>query len=375
MKILADIALSNAQKVFAQYGEVVVKKGREIVADDLVDVDVLITRSITKVNKDLLTKANKLKFVGTATAGTDHIDIDYLNEKGIKFTNAAGSNKESVGDYVLSVLLVFANRYDLNLEGMTIGIVGCGNTGTQVEHKAKALGMTVLKCDPPRLAAGDKTCFATLDECLACDFISFHVPLIKDGPYCTVHMLTEEKLRSLKPNMFVINASRGVVVDNEALVKVLNDRHDLKVWLDVFEGEPEIKVKEVLPLVKGATPHIAGYSYESKRRAVVMLAEDMAKMLNLPKTLPYQMPASEFSELYLGAVSELDRDVISRLVFSIYDVRRDSLLFKNRFTDGKSFDLMRQTYRDRRELSSLKLLNVPSKFKERLSLLGFNVQD
>ncbi|MDD7286620.1 MAG: 4-phosphoerythronate dehydrogenase [Succinivibrio sp.] len=373
MKILCDIALPNSVEVFSQYGEVALKNGRQINADDLVDVDVLIIRSITKVNEDLLSKANKLKFVGTATAGMDHIDTALLDKKGIAYSNAQGSNCESVGDYILSVLLVLAEKYSISFEGKSIGIVGCGFVGSQVYNKAKALGLTIVKNDPPRFKAGDKTCNATLDEALACDIVTLHVPLIKDGEYKTLHLIDEQKLLKLKPNAIFINASRGNVVDNEALSEFLEKRPDVKVWLDVFEGEPQINCKKLLSQVDGATAHIAGYSYESKRRANVMLANTLAHVLKLEDPKAYQMPKPEIESTSLGKVENLDLDLIRRLVFSVYDVRRDSLMFKNCFKDAKSFDAMRSNYRERRELSSLHLLNVEDKFKEQLSLLGFSV--
>ena len=373
MKFLCDIALPNSVEVFSQYGEVALKNGRQINADDLVDVDVLIIRSITKVNEDLLSKANKLKFVGTATAGMDHIDTALLDKKGIAYSNAQGSNCESVGDYILSVLLVLAEKYNLSFEGKSIGIVGCGFVGSQVYNKAKALGLTIVKNDPPRFKTGDKTCNATLDEALACDIVTLHVPLIKDGEYKTLHLIDEQKLLKLKPNAIFINASRGNVVDNEALSEFLEKRPDVKVWLDVFEGEPEINCKKLLSQVDGATAHIAGYSYESKRRANVMLANTLAHVLKLEEPKAYQMPKPEIESTTLGKVENLDLDLIRRLVFSVYDVRRDSLMFKNCFKDAKSFDAMRSNYRERRELSSLHLLNVEDKFKEQLSLLGFSV--
>ena len=373
MKILCDIALPNSVEVFSQYGEVALKNGRQINADDLVDVDVLIIRSITKVNEDLLSKANKLKFVGTATAGMDHIDTALLDKKGIAYSNAQGSNCESVGDYILSVLLVLAEKYSISFEGKSIGIVGCGFVGSQVYNKAKALGLTIVKNDPPRFKAGDKTCSATLDEALACDIVTLHVPLIQDGEYKTLHLIDEQNLLKLKPNAIFINASRGNVVDNEALSEFLEKRSDIKVWLDVFEGEPEINCKKLLSQVDGATAHIAGYSYESKRRANVMLAFTLAKVLKLEEPKAYVMPKPEIESTTLGKVENLDLDLIRRLVFSVYDVRRDSLMFKNCFKNAKSFDAMRSNYRERRELSSLHLLNVEDKFKEQLSLLGFRV--
>lgn len=374
MKILCDIALPNSEEIFTQYGQVVLKKGREINSDDLVDVDVLIIRSITKVNEELLSKANKLKFVGTATAGMDHMDTALLDKLGIKYSNAEGSNCESVGDYILSVLLVLAQKYDFSFEGRTIGIIGCGHVGTQVENKAKALNLSIKKCDPPKFDNGDLSCNSTLEEALACDIVTLHVPMNKDGKYKTKYMVSLEQLQKLKTNCVFINASRGGVVNNNDLAEVLKIRKDLKVWLDVFEGEPSIDNHKLLSLVDGATAHIAGYSYESKRRANVMLADTMSKLLNLKEPAVYTMPVPEVVSMEIGEIENLDLDLISRLVFSVYDVRRDSNKFKANFTDGKSFDAMRQSYRERRELSSLSLLNVPQQFKETLSLLGFRVK-
>ena len=373
MRILADAALPNAKEVFSQYGEVILKAGRQIEDRDLEDIDALIIRSVTKVNKELLTYASKLKFIGTATAGTDHVDCELLDEMGIAFDNAPGSNCESVGDYILSTLLVLAQRYSFDFAGKSIGIIGCGHTGSQVFNKAKALGLNIVKNDPPRFRNGDLSCQGTLDEALACDIVTFHVPLQKEGIDKTYHLLNKERIEALKPGTLVINASRGPVMDNEAMYEFLKSGRDLKVWCDVFEGEPEIKVRELIPYLQGATAHIAGYSYESKRRASVMLASSMSKLLNLEDPKPYKMPTPELQALDIGKIETLDLNLINRLVFSVYDVRADAYLFKNSCVDGKSFDKLRVNYRERREMSSLTLHNVPKAFKERLALLGFTL--
>ncbi|MGN1282050.1 MAG: 4-phosphoerythronate dehydrogenase [Succinivibrio sp.] len=375
MKILCDKALPNSLEVFSPFGEVVLKNGREISALDVQDADVMIIRSVTKVDEGLLRHAKKLKYVGTATAGTDHLDTKLLDRMGIKYASAPGSNAQSVGDYVLSVLLVLAQRYSLCFEGKSVGIIGCGHVGSYVEAKARALKLKVVKCDPPRFSAGDRTCNASLEDALQCDIVTLHVPLLKNSDNCTYHMIDKDRLMSLKKGAVLINASRGAVVDNTALHDVLKKRHDLKVWLDVFEGEPEIEEKDLLSLVEGATPHIAGYSFESKRRASVMLAEDMSSTLSLNKKVSYTMPVPEICTVSLGDVKSLDYDLISRLVFSVYDVRRDSHAFKNSFTGAKSFDLMRQNYRERRELCSVEIINTRKEIATILSDLGFTVKN
>lgn len=373
MRILADKALPNASEVFSQYGEVLLKEGRKIVSSDLKDIDALIIRSVTKVNDELLKEANVLKFIGTATAGTDHIDMEATSKRNIVTVNAPGSNAVSVGDYVLSVLLVLSERFNLDLNKTSIGIVGCGNTGSQVARKAEALGMTVRKNDPIRFKNGDLSCGASFDDALSCDIVTFHVPLQKEGPYKTYHMLDYDRMMALKPNTIIINASRGPVVCNKSLKEALKIRSDLKAWCDVFEGEPEISERDLLPLLCGATPHIAGYSYESKRRASVMLAQSMAQALNLDAPRPYKMPDSELCELSLGNIKSLDLNLLARLVFSVYDVRFDAYRFENLFHDAKSFDYQRVNYRERRELNSLKLKNVPKEYAQCLEDLGFSV--
>ena len=375
MKILVDSAMPNALEVFSPYGEVVLKPGRDIVREDLKDIDALMIRSVTKVDEKLLAGASKLKFVGTATAGCDHVDEGLLKQLKIGFASAPGANKESVGDYILSVLLVFAQRYDLKLDGMSIGVVGCGNTGSEVIKKAEALNMRVVKRDPPLFDTGQKEYGASLEDCLSCDFTTFHVPLIEDGKYKTYHLIDETALQTKIGKGFLINASRGAVLDNKALLALFEKGEKLRVWLDVFEGEPDISYKKLIPFLEGSTAHIAGYSYESKRRAAYMLAVSMCKYLNIPLKSSFIVPPPEFSELDIGRIDTLDRDLISRLVFSIYDVRRDSFLFKNRCIDGKSFDALRKNYRERRELSSLTLCNVPIEYRETLKGLGFSLND
>lgn len=374
MKILCDRALPNAVEVFSRFGEVYTKSGREITGEDLKDTDALIIRSVTKVDQKLLDKADRLKFVGTATAGTDHIDFNLLEKRGIIAASAPGANAQSVADYVLSVLLVLAQRYSLNYEGKTIGVIGLGHVGSYVEEKAKAMKLRVVKCDPPRLKSGDLSCSADLKDALGCDIVTLHVPLLKESDNNTYHMIDRQKLLSLKKGAVLINASRGGVVDNQALYEVLKERADLKVWLDVFEGEPEIMVKEMLGLLEGATPHIAGYSFESKRRATLMLAEEMAEKLNLKEALSYTMPEPEIGAIDLGEVDKPDLNLITRLVFSVYDVRRDSHTFKNSFNGAKSFDLMRQNYKERRELSSVKIRNAKGEVASTLRALGFTVE-
>ena len=150
MKILADQAIPNAKQILSAFGDVTLKYGREITADDLEGVEALFIRSVTNVNEELLAKADTLKFVGTATAGIDHIDRKALDARNISFAAAHGCNARSVADYMLSVWMVLAQRYDLDFSQMSIGLVGIGHVGTRVMRRAEALGMKVVCGDPLR---------------------------------------------------------------------------------------------------------------------------------------------------------------------------------------------------------------------------------
>lgn len=200
-------------------------------------------RSVTKVNESLLA-GKPIKFVGTATAGTDHVDEAWLKQAGIGFSAAPGCNAIAVVEYVFSSLLMLAERDGFSLHGRTVGIVGVGNVGRRLQARLEALGIKTLLCDPPRADRGDEGDFRPLEELVAqADILTFHTPLFKDGPYKTRHLADEKLIRSLKPGAILINACRGAVVDNTALLTCLNEGQKLSVVLDVWEGEPELNVE------------------------------------------------------------------------------------------------------------------------------------
>lgn len=373
LNILVDKALVNADKIFSVFGQVTLKEGRSIQASDLKDIDALIIRSVTKVNKDLLSMSNKLKFVGTATAGFDHIDINLLKEYGIAFSSAPGSNKESVGDYVLSTLLYASMRHNLDFTNKSIGVIGCGNTGSQVCTKAQALGLKLVKCDPIRKKDGDISCDASFLQAISCDIVSLHVPLIKQGEYKTYHMLNETNFNYLKDDVLLINASRGDVIDNVAFCNYLKKHDSIKAYFDVFEGEPQILCHELLSYLQGASAHIAGYSYESKIRASYMLAKELAKVLALSYDQEFKYEDLELTSLNLADDYILDLNLIRRLVNLVYNVQEDHYKFKHYFKDKESFDALRKNYRQRHELQTLVLNNVRASDVAIFKALGFSV--
>ncbi len=420
LKILADQAIPNAQAIFSAFGEVELKYGRDIQPSDLSGVDALIVRSVTKVNEELLSGADKLQFVGTATAGVDHVDIPELDRRNIKFAAAHGCNARSVADYVLCVWMVLAQRYGLDLSKMSIGIVGMGHVGTRVYRRAQALGMKVVCSDPIRahelktlldsmqdkanptfggndiklaavriLSEGDaRLCDIdladpalydhTLAEALACDIVTLHVPLTERSPsniYPTFHMVGKEQLQSLREGQILINTARGAVVDNQALYELLQERPGyIHAWLDVFENEPNLLVPDLVPYLEGSTAHIAGYALEAKNRGTQMVAEAMIKALNLPDTLKVPRAESDITRLELSSQAVLNQDLLSRIIFSIYDVRRDDSLFRTKCCDGPSFDQLRKTYQERHEFDTVKIKTATQEQFRLLYRLGFNIQ-
>ncbi|MDO2947732.1 4-phosphoerythronate dehydrogenase [Aeromonas simiae] len=354
MKIVADENMPHVRELFGELGEVTLLPGRDMTAAQLAQADVLLVRSVTRVNADLLAQASRLQFVGTATIGTDHVDQPLLAARGIAFASAPGCNRISVGDYVLSALLVLAERHGLTLAGMTLAIVGAGNTGRAVASHASALGMQVRYCDPPRARAEGAASFVSLEEALQADVVSFHVPLTREGTDATWHLLNAARIAALRANQFLINASRGEVWDNQALLERQRGAAPLSLVMDVWEHEPDI-LTELVPHTEIATPHIAGYSLEGKARGTWMLYEALcARLGRSPRQeLASLLPAPDVLALTLGQPPS--QALIGRLVHLVYDVRRDDARFRRELGQPGSFDRQRKCYPERRELSSLRL--------------------
>ena len=371
MKILVDENMPYARELFSRTGDVLAVPGRPIPEAELNDADGLMVRSVTKVNADLLA-GKPVKFVGTATAGTDHIDEDYLRQQGIAFSAAPGCNAIAVVEYVFSSLLLLAERDGFQLQDRTVGIVGVGNVGGRLQARLEALGIRTLLCDPPRADRGDQEEFLPLSTLVAeADILTFHTPLFKDGPYKTLHLADEALLMAMKPDSILINACRGPVVDNAALLKVLTQRDDLSVVLDVWEPEPELSL-ELLEKVDIATAHIAGYTLEGKARGTTQVFEAWTRFIGQPQTVPLDslLPAPEFGSVTLHG--DLDQATLKRLVHLVYDVRRDDAPLRHVAAIPGEFDRLRKNYQERREWSSLQVLCDTPATAELLTKLGFN---
>lgn len=372
MKIVVDENMPHALELFAEFGEVIPLPGRQMQAADLQDADVLLVRSVTRVDAALLATSPRLRFVGTATIGTDHVDKALLAARNIPFFSAPGCNKYSVGDYVLSALLVLAERHELNLSEMSLAVIGAGNTGECVARKAESLGMRVLRCDPPRArAAAQAGAFVDYQTALGADIVSFHVPITREGPDATFHLLDEQVIAARPAGQILVNASRGEVWDNQALLARQQGLEPLRLVMDVWEGEPE-PLRALVPHTEIATPHIAGYSLEGKARGTWMLYQALCQQLGRAARQDLQslLPAPEVRALTPG--QPVDQALIKQLVHLIYDVRRDDARFRNRIELPGSFDEQRKHYPERRELSSLHV-NGPFA-SDTLARLGFTVQ-
>ena len=371
MKILVDENMPYARELFSRLGEVRAVPGRPIPTDALTYADALMVRSVTKVNEALLGD-KAIKFVGTATAGTDHVDQSWLTQAGIGFSAAPGCNAIAVVEYVFSALLMLAERDGFALADRTVGIVGVGNVGGRLQKRLEALGIKTLLCDPPRADNGDEGDFRSLDELVAeADVITFHTPLYKEGQYKSLHLADEALIRRLKPGTILINACRGPVVDNAALLKCLEEGQNLSVVLDVWEPEPDLNLA-LLDKVDLGTSHIAGYTLEGKARGTTQVFEAYSQFIGQPQevALSTLLPAPEFGRISLHG--PLDQPTLKRLAQLVYDVRRDDAPLRKVAGIPGEFDKLRKNYLERREWSSLTVECDDADAAELLQKLGFN---
>ena len=357
MLIVADENIPLIEAFFASFGEIRRLAGRQITRADVHDADVLLVRSVTRVDRELL-EGSAVRFVGTCTIGTDHLALDYFEQAGIQWSSAPGCNARGVVDYVLGSLLTLADIEGADLAQRTYGVVGAGEVGGRLVRVLRDLGWNVRVCDPLRQAA-EGAGYVSLEQIIEqCDVISLHTPLSKNGEFATWHLLDEARLNRLKPGTWLINASRGPVVDNAALRKVLNAREDLQAVLDVWEGEPQVDV-ELADLCVLATPHIAGYSLDGKQRGTAQIYEALCDFLGqAPQVqLADLLPAPWLARVELSANSD-QAWALAMLCRGVYDPRRDDADFRRTLTGSGdqqklAFDALRKLYPVRREIEGL----------------------
>lgn len=342
MKVVLDEKIPYLKDVLETLGyTVLAKPGTEIGRDDVADACALFVRTRTRCGEALL-GGSAVRFVGTATIGHDHIDKEFCKSAGIVWKNAAGCNADAVLQYVQSVIYTWAS----SLEGLSIGVVGVGEIGSRVAAWAERAGMTVLKNDPPKAAAGEKGLVQLEKIAEECDIITFHTTLECGGEFPTWHLADEKFMNSLKRCKLLINASRGEVVDNKALLYALKNGWVGAAALDVWENEPFID-KELLERAFVATPHIAGYSAEGKMNATRMVLEYFFDFMGHDK-----------GKLSVLRLMPPENDVViaaseREAALAIYSPLADT---KNLKEKCEEFESLRNNYNLRRETKSYRIM-------------------
>lgn len=341
MKIVADKHVPFLEGVFEPYAEVVYIDGRAINHDDIVDADALIIRTRTKCNADLL-EGTKVSMIATATIGMDHIDLDYCREHHIEVHNAEGCNAGGVMQYVFSALYGIAARKGIKLDDATIGIIGVGHVGKKVESMARYLGFKVLRCDPPRAAVEGAEGFCSLEYLLAnSQVVTMHVPLDET----TRGMADEEFFMLMRPGAIFINAARGEVMDENALMQAIPKLG--AVVIDTWNHEPNVN-KELVDMVDIATPHIAGYSYQGKQNGTASAVQSVARHFGIKELYNYypqaDIPDHEPIQLDLEDKNHGERAAVFQYNYPIFT---DDFRFR---MDPDDFEKLRSEYQYRREI-------------------------
>lgn len=373
LTIVADSNIASLDEFFnpvalgqntEQQVQVIRVAGRDINAQLMADVqpDVLLIRSVTSINESLLSDNNSVKFVGSATIGTDHVDQEYLAERNITFANAAGCSKHSVAQYVVTAILTLRPQYwQQSTKPLTLGIIGLGNIGSTLAQYANDLGWKILGYDP--LLATSDINNASLEQVLSqSDIVSLHVPLTdrKDtdaqdavsnsisnnvSDYPTRHLINAETLTLMSPHTMLINSARGPVIDAAAL-EVDIDATERQVVLDVFEHEPQVS-ESLLSKLAIATPHIAGYTLEGKLRGTQIIYDALCKKLAVLPVLSMHQLLPLNTYLWFELKEHPDR------LQKFYDIKKDDGALRNKVTNGKvkgsDFDQLRRDYHLRRE--------------------------
>jgi erythronate-4-phosphate dehydrogenase len=380
MKIIADANIPFVAECFSSIGEVQVIGGREITPGIVSDADVLLVRSITPVGGDLLT-GSKVRFVATATIGFDHIDVDFLRRSNIGFASAPGSNANSAAEYVIAGLLEMGRKYDIDLEDKSIGIIGVGNVGSRVANKCSALGMQIYLNDPPLRRETGEGKYLALDELFDCDFITLHTPLTFEGVDKTYHLADEKFFKSLRERCVFFNASRGGVVDSEALKTAIRSGRLRAVVLDVWENEPNIDTV-LLEMVDIGTPHIAGYSLDGKITGMIMIYKAVCEYFGLGARFDIEdfLPEPAVRQLRIEPSTDNEQDTLADAVEKIYNIREDDVRLRRVCEKpvekrGEFFDGLRKNYPVRREFQNTQIvLESSSKsIADKLAGIGFKI--
>jgi len=332
MKLLIDDAVLGLEEIFSEFGEIVSLPGKQIDRQSLLDCDILIVRSRTRVDKELL-EGTKVRFVGSTVAGLDHIDEAYLRENNITFASAQGCNANAVAEYVISAISNIAHDYSFDLSKKTLGIIGVGHVGTRVHFKAKQLGITTLLNDPPRQEIEGKEGFVDLNTALSADIVTFHTPLIFSGSHPTHNLLGSHNFELITEDTIVINTARGGIIDENLWMKTKTKANVIDCW----ENEPNINT-ELQSSAYWATPHIAGHSIDAKYMGSYMIYKELCSFTKFPFKI-------EIEHLISPPTVIINKNTFHETLNAIYPFIDDDLAIK----DISKFEVYRRNYPDRFE--------------------------
>jgi erythronate-4-phosphate dehydrogenase len=379
LNIVADENIPQLNEWFAHLGNVQTVAGRNLTRAHIVDADVLLVRSVTTVNEALLS-GSRVGFVGTATIGTDHLDTSWLASQGIDYASAPGSNATSVVEYVLSALCEVDDVLERLLAGGVVGIVGGGNVGSRLCSRLQKLGISVKVFDPflnPSLGLP----LVDWAQILTSDVLCLHTPLTRSGEHPTYHLLDKNSLEKIADNTLILNAGRGAVVDNLALLDWLSANNNRRAVLDVWENEPAID-KKLFQRVAFGTPHIAGYSLDGKLAGSRQLCEALITWLQKTKNISLLMPAPILESAPLITINQIlsKAELIRDVMRAVYPIAQDHQVLADVMQNAdinnrrEGFDRLRKQYPVRREIAAYRIANQASLSavtREILIALGF----
>lgn len=368
MRIVIDRNIRGAEQTFARLGDLVEMEGRAIRREHLLNADLLIIRTATRANAELL-EGTPVRFVGTTSIGTDHLDIPWLGKAGIEWANAPGCNADSAAQYTLAMIHLACQRLGWRLEDRRVGIIGRGNVGSRLQKLLNALGVENVANDPP-LADTGVAGLVSQQEALACDIVSLHVPLTKDGPYPTLRMIGTEQLARMPEGALLVNAARGDVVDGAALLDTVR-RGRIQTALDCWPGEPDLD-PELLDRTVVATPHVAGYSDDGKRNGTRQVYEHYCAWAGIPPAPP--APDSRRLELSIEQPeTALETALAATCFIERHDTALRALAAESPNERARGFDRLRKEYPFRRDFHGWDVNCADPACAAQLAALGFMV--
>lgn len=379
IRIVADSAIPFVRPLFGELGRLELVDAGRLDRDVLTGADALLVRTVTRVDADLL-EGTGVKFVGTASSGTDHVDRDWLTSKDIDFADAGGCNARAVCEYVLSCLFALSQLRGLDLAKAGVGIIGAGHVGSLLAAILAPLGIPCLLNDPPLAEKTGDSIYRPLEALLDLEVLTFHVALAEEGAHPTRNMLNDTLLARLRPDVCLINTSRGAICDEAALARFIDAHPRAATVVDVWTGEPALNI-ELLRRVAIGTAHIAGYSLDAKLRATRMIRDAFCRSFSLePIAVPEpHLPAPPGMDIPLAA-ADTDLEAVQLAVLASYDVRTDAAQLHgfpamNKSDRRDNFVNLRENYPFRREFPARRVVaeRATPSLQRKLRAVGFQV--